>query len=125
MDKESLIKMLHQNENDYHELPMYGLMSDWYLRYWHLHIALYQYLELDKEDYFGPWAIKTMKRDSVNILRLLSELEGCYQLTKYMAFDEDNAILDEMRKRYYKLYFKTSKEEKTSPPCFSGRAGLL
>jgi|TARA_Y100000004_G_scaffold135283_1_gene153089 hypothetical protein len=33
-----------------------------------------------------------------------------------MAFDEDNAILDEMRKRYYKLYFKTSKEEKTSPP---------
>ena len=57
-----------------------------------------------------------MKRDPVNILRLLSELEGCYQLTKYMAFDEDNAILDEMRKRYYKLYFKTSKEEKTSPP---------
>lgn len=29
-----------------------------------------------------------------------------------MAFDEDNAILDEMKKRYYKLYFKTSKEEK-------------
>ena len=58
MDKESLIKMLHQNENDYHELPMYGLVSDWYLRYWHLHIALYQYLELDKEDYFGPWPLK-------------------------------------------------------------------
>ena len=65
-----------------------------------------------------------MKRDSVNILRLLSELEGCYQLTKYMAFDEDNAILDEMRKRYYKLYFKTSKEEKPRPRV-SGRAGLL
>jgi hypothetical protein len=29
-----------------------------------------------------------------------------------MAFDEDNAILDEMKKRYYKLYFKTSKEER-------------
>ena len=39
-------------------LPMYGLMSDWYLRYWHLHIALYQYLELDKEDYFGPWPLR-------------------------------------------------------------------
>ncbi len=41
---------------------------------------------------------------SVNILRLISELEGSYQLTKYMAFDEDNAILDEMKQRYYKLY---------------------
>ena len=29
-----------------------------------------------------------------------------------MAFDEDNAILDEMKQRYYKLYFKLSKEEK-------------
>ena len=33
-------------------------------------------------------------------------------MTKYMAFDEDNAILDEMKQRYYKLYFKTSKEER-------------
>ena len=51
-----------------------------------------------------------MNRDPVNILRLLSELEGCYQLTKYMAFDEDNAILDEMRQRYYKLYFKLKRQ---------------
>ena len=29
-----------------------------------------------------------------------------------MAFDEDNAILDEMKKRYYKLYFQTVKQEK-------------
>ncbi|AON97544.1 hypothetical protein Sn250709_031 [Synechococcus phage S-RIM2] len=33
-------------------------------------------------------------------------------MTKYMAFDEDNAILDEMKQKYYKLYFKLSKEEK-------------
>ena len=52
------------------------------------------------------------KRSSINILRLIGELEGCYSLTKYMAFDEDNAILDEMKQRYYKLYFKLSKEEK-------------
>jgi hypothetical protein len=32
-----------------------------------------------------------------------------------MAFDEDNAIIDEMKQRYYKLYFKTSKEEKSTP----------
>ena len=49
---------------------------------------------------------------SINILRLISELEGAYQLTKYMAFDDDNAILDEMKQRYYKLYFQTCKQEK-------------
>jgi hypothetical protein len=53
-----------------------------------------------------------LERKSINILRLISELEGCYQLTKYMAFDEDNAIINEMKTRYYKLYFKLAKEEK-------------
>ena len=53
-----------------------------------------------------------LKPSSTNILRLLSELEGCYQLTKYMAFDEDNAILDSMKQRYYKLYYQTVKREK-------------
>jgi hypothetical protein len=53
-----------------------------------------------------------LERKSTNILRLISELEGCYQLTKYMAFDEDNAIILEMKTRYYKLYYKTAKEEK-------------
>lgn len=53
-----------------------------------------------------------LKQSSINILRLLSELEGAYQLTKYMAFDEDNAIIDSMKQRYYKLYLQTSKQEK-------------
>ena len=53
-----------------------------------------------------------LERKSTNLLRLISELEGCYQLTKYMAFDEDNAIIMEMKNRYYKLYYKTVKEEK-------------
>jgi len=53
-----------------------------------------------------------LKPTSINLLRLISELEGCYQLTKYMAFDEDNAIIDEIKTRYYKLYYKTAKEEK-------------
>ena len=57
-----------------------------------------------------------LPRKSINLLRLISELEGCYQLTKYMAFDEDNAILVEMKSRYYKLYFKTAKEEKNARP---------
>ena len=55
-----------------------------------------------------------LEPSSVNILRLISELEGSYQLTKYMAFDEDNAILDEMKQRYYKLYFTTVKQEKST-----------
>ena len=53
-----------------------------------------------------------LEPNSINILRLISELEGSYQLTKYMAFDDDNAILDEMKQRYYKLYFQTCKQEK-------------
>ena len=53
-----------------------------------------------------------LEPNSINILRLISELEGCYQLTKYMAFDDDNTIINEMKQRYYKLYFKTVKEEK-------------
>jgi len=51
---------------------------------------------------------------SINILRLISELEGAYQLTKYMAFDDDNAILDSMKQRYYKLYYQTVKQEKNN-----------
>ena len=61
------------------------------------------------------WTHGGLPRKSVNILRLISELEGSYQLTKYMTFDEDNAVLDGMKKRYYKLYFKLSKEEKSTP----------
>ena len=48
--------------------------------------------------------------NSINIARLLSELEGSYVLTKYMGFEDDMKILDEMKKRFYKLYFKLYKE---------------
>ena len=60
---------------------------------------------------YSHWTHGGLPRKSVNILRLISELEGAYQFTKYMAFDDDNKILDEMKQRYYKLYFKISKEE--------------
>lgn len=66
----------------------------------------------DKQDYLNQWSHSGMKQSSTNILRLLSELEGSYQLTKHMAFDDDCAILYEMKERYYKLYFKLNKEEK-------------
>ena len=60
----------------------------------------------------SKWSHGGLERHSVNILRLISELEGAYQLTKYMAFDEDNAIIDSMKQRYYKLYFQTAKQER-------------
>ena len=59
------------------------------------------------EDYrFGGFEVSP-----VNILRLISELEGSYQLLKYMGFQEDMDTLDEMKKRYYKLYFKLNKTQ--------------
>lgn len=45
-----------------------------------------------------------------NVLRLISELEGSYQLLKYMGFKEDMEELDRIKKKYYKLYFKLKKE---------------
>jgi len=41
---------------------------------------------------------------------LISELEGSSQLCKYMGFQDDMDTLNEMKKRYYKLYFKRNKE---------------
>ena len=58
------------------------------------------------------WTHGGLEQSSINILRLLSELEGAYQLTKYMAFDDDNTIINEMKQRYYKLYYQTVKREK-------------
>jgi hypothetical protein len=60
----------------------------------------------------SKWSHGGLEQSSINILRLLSELEGAYQLTKYMAFDDDNLILTEMKQRYYKLYYQTVKREK-------------
>ena len=45
----------------------------------------------------------------VNVLRLISELEGSYQLLKYMGFKEDMETLEQMKKRYYKLASKLPK----------------
>ena len=47
-----------------------------------------------------------------NLLILISNLEGTYRELKYMGFKEDMDTLKEMKKGYYKLYFKKNKEEK-------------
>lgn len=49
-----------------------------------------------------------------NLLRLISELEGSYQFLKYMGFEEDMRLLDELKKKYYKKYFQLVKDSKTN-----------
>jgi len=47
----------------------------------------------------------------VNILRLISELEGSSQLCKWMGFIDDMETLDKIKKKYYIMYFKLKKEQ--------------
>ena len=53
--------------------------------------------------------------EPVKVLLLLSELEGSYTHLGDMGFEEDQKVLDEMKKRYYKLYFKLCKEQGRNP----------
>jgi|TARA_B100000035_G_scaffold119710_3_gene101552 hypothetical protein len=46
-----------------------------------------------------------------NLLLLISDMEGTYQNLKYMGFGEDMNIIDEMKKKYYKLYFQSLKKK--------------
>jgi len=47
--KDELLDLLEENEYDYFVLPMNGLISDWYVRYWELHNKLYHYLQDESE----------------------------------------------------------------------------
>jgi len=62
------------------------------------------------------WKFGGRPRTSINLLLLLGEMEGVYQHLKYMGFEEDMNTIDNMKKRYYSLYFKTVKEEKANNP---------
>ena len=53
--------------------------------------------------------------DPVKILLLLSELEGSSAHLGNLGFDEDKEVLNEMKGRYYKLYFKLCKEQGRNP----------
>ena len=70
---------------------------------------------MNSQNSHSKYSFGGLDRNSINVLRLISELEGSYQLLKYMGFREDMETMDEMKKRYYKLYFKLAKEEKNMP----------
>ena len=51
----------------------------------------------------------------VNILLLISDLEGsCHHLGEN-GFDEDKKVVREICNRYYKMYFKLCKEQGRNP----------
>ena len=61
--------------------------------------------DMKSSDYrFGGFPV-----EYITVLRLISELEGSYQLLKYMGFKEDMETLEQMKKRYYKLASKLPK----------------
>jgi len=44
------------------------------------------------------------------VLLLISDLEGSYHHCRIHGFTDDMDVIDEMKKRYYKLYFKLIRE---------------
>ena len=68
-----------------------------------------QFIEDDSRKYvFGG-----MEAHSTNVLRVISELESAYQMLKYLGFEKDMNTLEEIKGRYYKMYFKLAKQEKS------------
>lgn len=61
---------------------------------------------------YNAYRFGGFKVTSVTVLRLISELEGSYQLLKYMGFGDDMEVISEMKGRYYKKYYQLVKEEK-------------
>ena len=51
---------------------------------------------------------------SINLLLMLGEMEGVYQHLKYMGFEEDMDAINEMKQKYYKMYFNAKKNEGSS-----------
>ena len=47
----------------------------------------------------------------VDILRLLSELEGSSTLLKQMGFVEEMEMINLMKRKYYKMYFQLKKSQ--------------
>ena len=50
--RKELLRACFQNEVDYWNLPQYGLIADWFLRYWELHNLVLEHF--DEEIYPDP-----------------------------------------------------------------------
>ena len=52
------------------------------------------------------------QRTAIDYALVIGEMEGVYTHLKRMSYFEDAAILEEMKGRYYKLYFRALREER-------------
>ena len=44
-DKKKILELCMGNEEDYWQLPQYGLTADWFVRYWELHNAILEHFD--------------------------------------------------------------------------------
>ena len=73
-----------------------------------------EYPVIENKDRFKKFTFGGREVTPIHLLLLLGEMEGVYQLLKYMGFEEDMNSMEELKKKYYKLYFQKVREEKES-----------
>jgi hypothetical protein len=73
-----------------------------------------EYPVIENKDRFKKFTFGGREVTPIHLLLLLGEMEGVYQHLKYMGFEEDMNSMEELKKKYYKLYFQKVREEKES-----------
>jgi|TARA_Y100000015_G_C2385048_1_gene86961 hypothetical protein len=73
-----------------------------------------EYPVIENKDRFKKFTFGGREVTPIHLLLLLGEMEGVYQHLKYMGFEEDMNSMEELKKKYYKLYFQKVREEKGS-----------
>ena len=73
-----------------------------------------EYPVIENKDRFKKFTFGGREVTPIHLLLLLGEMEGVYQHLKYMGFEDDMNSMEELKKKYYKLYFQKVREEKGS-----------
>ena len=73
-----------------------------------------EYPVIENKDRFKKFTFGGREVTPIHLLLLLGEMEGVYQHLKYMGFEEDMNSMEELKKKYYKLYFQKVREENES-----------
>ena len=73
-----------------------------------------EYPVIENKDRFKKFTFGGREVTPTHLLLLLGEMEGVYQHLKYMGFEDDMNSMEELKKKYYKLYFQKVREEKGS-----------
>ena len=73
-----------------------------------------EYPVIENKDRFKKFTFGGREVTPIHLLLLLGEMEGVYQHLKYMGFEDDMNSMEELKKKYYKLYFQKVREEKES-----------